>query len=134
MFASSDLNAQIFISCRGLAILTEFLEEDYYDSRTLVMTGIEGILRIFSLQGKYTPKNDLFRIMARTGVFGPLSLTLHVLFTGERELQDKEVINLILRIMLSFAQADEYVKQLVATENVLKRKSTVQSIIDSLAK
>ena len=126
MLASSDLNSQIFVSCRGLSILTEFLEEDYFESRGLVNTGIDGILRVFSLQGKYTPKNDLCRIMARTGVLEPLTHTLHILISGERNKEDEQVITSILKIMLTLAQADEYVKHLIATRTVLKRKSTSQ--------
>lgn len=121
MLASSDLNAQIFVSCRGLGILTELLEEDYYDAKILVMAGIEGIARVFSLQGKYTPRNDLCRIMARTGALEPLTHTLHILNAGEKNSEDDLAIASILRIMLTFAQADEYVKQLIATRTVLKR-------------
>ena len=121
ILASSDLNAQIFVSCRGLNILTEFLEEDYYEAKTLVSTGIEGTLRVFSLQGKYTPKNDLCRIMARTGVLEPLTHTLHVLLGAESSPDHVEALTSILQIMLNFAQADQYVKNLIATRNVLKR-------------
>lgn len=130
MLASSDLNAQIFVSCRGLGILTEFLEEDYYDSRTLVQTGIGGILRVFALQGKYTPKNDLCRVMARSGVLEPLTYTLHILVAnGRGRTEDDQVISCILKIMLTMAQADEYVKQLIATLPVLKRNcETSQSL------
>lgn len=125
MLASSDLNAQIFVSCRGLGILTEFLEEDYHDARTLVMTGIEGILRVFSLQGKYTPKNDLCRVMARSGVLEPLTYILHNLVTEQdRAADDDPAVRSILQIMLTFAQADEYVRQLIATLPVLKSECT----------
>lgn len=133
MLASSDLNAQIFVSCRGLGILTELLEEDYHEARTLVKTGIEGIARVFSLQGKYTPRNDLCRIMARTGVLEPLTHTLHVLNAGERDEEDDRAVSSILKIMLTFAQADEYVKQLVATRTVLKRTFS-SSILQDLTK
>jgi hypothetical protein len=105
IMASTPLNAQIFVSCRGLNILMEFLEEDYGSARELVVTGIEGILGVFGLQG-FTPKNDLCRIMARTGIMEPLSHILHYLLSQRRLVADDDSrIDDILQIMNLFSQA-----------------------------
>ena len=122
ILSSSDLNAQIFISCRGLTVLNQFLEEDYYESKLLVTSGIAGTLRLFALQGKYTPKNDLCRIMGQAGILEPLSHTLHVLLTGEQTKADVANLDAILQIMINLAQADAHVKKLIATRGLLKRK------------
>ncbi|ORY83111.1 hypothetical protein BCR37DRAFT_392469 [Protomyces lactucae-debilis] len=127
IMASSPLNAQIFVSCRGLNILMEFLEEDYSSARELVRTGIEGILGVFGLQG-FTPKNDLCRIMARTGIMEPLSHILHYLLSQRRiSVEDDGHIDDILQIMNLFSQADSYVIQLIASRHVLRQTRKLES-------
>lgn len=87
------------------------------------MTGIEGIQRILALQGRYTPRNDLCRIMAQAGIFEPLTHTLHILVTGLQGAEHTSAIAAILNIMLAFGQADEHVKLLIASEVILRRKA-----------
>lgn len=40
----------MFISCGGLNVLVEFLEEDYEAERDLVLIGVNGIWSVFKLQ------------------------------------------------------------------------------------
>ena len=50
MYSTSTLTLQMFVSCGGLGVLVEFLEEDYEAQRDLVVTGIYGICLVFELQ------------------------------------------------------------------------------------
>lgn len=50
MYSTSTLTLQMFVSCGGLSVLVEFLEEDYEAQRDLVVTGIDGICSVFELQ------------------------------------------------------------------------------------
>lgn len=47
---SSTLTLQMFISCGGLNVLVEFIEEDYTSQNELVNIGINGIWSVFELQ------------------------------------------------------------------------------------
>lgn len=50
MYSTSTLTLQMFVSCGGLSVLVEFLEEDYETQTDLVVTGIDGICSVFELQ------------------------------------------------------------------------------------
>ncbi|KAF7195760.1 Cytokinesis protein sepH [Pseudocercospora fuligena] len=116
------LTLQMFISCGGLNVLVEFLEEDYDSEagRELVLVGVNGIWSVFELQGP-TPKNDFCRIFSRSAVLYPLSLVLNrVLDEDDRELADV-IEGRIVNIFLLFSQAENHVKELIAERMVLKR-------------
>lgn len=49
MLQSSTLALQMFISCGGINVLVEFLEEDYHTQKELVLIGINGIWSVFEL-------------------------------------------------------------------------------------
>ncbi|OCF62357.1 STE/STE11/CDC15 protein kinase [Kwoniella mangroviensis CBS 10435] len=72
---SSALTLQMFISCRGLRILVELLDEDYALNKTLVLSSLEGISSVFDLQSP-TPKPDFVRMFVREGILDPLSTAL----------------------------------------------------------
>ena len=59
MYLTSTLTLQMFVSCGGLNVLVEFLEEDFDSDlgRELVLIGLNGVWSVFELQGP-TPKND----------------------------------------------------------------------------
>lgn len=46
----SALTLQMFISCRGLRHLVDLLDEDYSESKTLILSALEGIGSVFDLQ------------------------------------------------------------------------------------
>ncbi len=50
MYQTSTLTLQMFVSCGGLNVLVEFLEEDYEDERDLVLIGVNGVWSVFELQ------------------------------------------------------------------------------------
>jgi hypothetical protein len=50
MYQTSTLTLQMFISCGGLNVLVEFLEEDYDLERDLVLIGVNGVWSVFELQ------------------------------------------------------------------------------------
>lgn len=119
MYQTSMLTLQMFISCGGLNVLVEFLEEDYEAERDLVLVGVNGVWSVFELQGP-TPKNDFCRVFSRNGILYPLSLVLnHVLD------EDGEVAELIegriANIFHLFSQAENHVKESISDRMVLVR-------------
>ena len=50
MYQSSTLTLQMFISCGGLNVLVDFLEEDLETERDLVLIGVNGVWSVFELQ------------------------------------------------------------------------------------
>ncbi|KAI1875210.1 hypothetical protein JX265_004268 [Neoarthrinium moseri] len=121
MYTTSTLTLQMFVSAGGLNVLVEFLDEDYDNSRDLVLIGVNGIWNVFELQGP-TPKNDFCRIFARSKILDPLALVLHrVLDDDEEEEELTELIEgRIVNIFYLFSQAENYVKEMVTDRQVLK--------------
>jgi hypothetical protein len=50
MYQTSTLTLQMFVSAGGLNVLVEFLDEDYDESRDLLLIGVNGIWNVFELQ------------------------------------------------------------------------------------
>ncbi|KAN0085184.1 hypothetical protein V8E54_001651 [Elaphomyces granulatus] len=119
MYQSSTLTLQMFVSAGGLNVLVDFLEDDYEDERDLVLIGVNGIWRVFELQGS-TPKNDFCRILSRNSVLDPLSLVLSRVLDEEAE-QAKICEGRIANIFYIFSQAENHVKELVSERAVLHR-------------
>jgi len=120
MYLTSTLTLQMFVSCGGLNVLVEFLEEEYESDvgRELVLIGVNGVCSVFELQGP-TPKNDFCRIFSRSSVLYPLSLVLTRVLDEESELA-ADIEGRIVNIFLLFSQAENYVKETVADRMVLK--------------
>jgi hypothetical protein len=118
---TSTFSFQMFVSCGGLTVLVGFLEEDMETERELIEIGIDGVCRVFDLQGP-TPKNDFCRILSRSSILYPLSLALNKLL-DESGVKAEETIGQIVNIFLPFSQAENYVKEMVADRMVLKRMS-----------
>jgi len=123
MYQTSTLTLQMFISCGGLNVLVEFLEEDYDTDRDLVLIGVNGIWSVFELQGP-TPKNDFCRILSRSIVLYPLSLVLNRVLDEDGKLAQL-IEGRIANIFLLFSQAENYVKEIVAERMVLIRKDHI---------
>ena len=119
MYQTSTLTLQMFVSCGGLNVLVEFLEEDYDAERDLVLIGVNGVWSVFELQGP-TPKNDFCRIFSRSLVLYPLSLVLNRVLEEEGEFAEL-VEGRIVNIFFLFSQAENHVKESVADRMVLKR-------------
>ena len=61
MYQTSTLTLQMFVSAGGLNVLVEFLDEDYDETRDLVLIGVNGIWNVFELQARnFAPPN--FRV------------------------------------------------------------------------
>jgi hypothetical protein len=118
---TSTLALQMFISCGGLNVLVEFLEEDLESERDLVLIGVNGVWSVFELQGP-TPKNDFCRILSRSSTLYPLSLVLNKLLYEKGKLAE-QIEGRIVNIFLLFSQAENYVKEIVADRMVLIRMS-----------
>jgi len=118
---TSTLTMQIFVSCRGLNVIAQILEEDYRTEKDLVLVGVGAIWNVFHLQSFSTPKNEFCRIFAKSGILEPLSRILqHVLDDGETSAAEGNAQR-IVDTFLFFSQADGYVKELLASRNILKR-------------
>ncbi|KAF2461474.1 hypothetical protein BDY21DRAFT_418511 [Lineolata rhizophorae] len=119
MYQTSTLTLQMFVSCGGLNVLVEFLEEDFETERDLVLIGVNGVWNVFELQGP-TPKNDFCRIFSRSTVLYPLSLVLSRVLEEEGEMA-LLIEGRIVNIFLLFSKAENYVKETIADRMVLKR-------------
>jgi serine/threonine protein kinase len=119
MCRSEKLILQMFISCGGLYVLSEFLEEDYLSQKELVLIGIRGIWNVFQLQGS-TPRNDICRILSWGFVLGSLSEALPSILSDD-SLDDKDdVINMVTSIFFFFSRTESYVKESIASKNVFR--------------
>ncbi|MCO5580002.1 hypothetical protein L7F22_033868 [Adiantum nelumboides] len=67
---TSSSTLQMFIACRGLPILVNFLEPDYAKYREMVHVAIDGMWQVFNLQTT-TPRNDFCRIFSKNGPLEP---------------------------------------------------------------
>ena len=121
MCQGSTLTLQMFIGCGGLNVLCDFLEEDLETERDLVLIGVMGVYNVFELQGS-TPKNDFCRILSRNNILYPLSLVLNKVLYERSELSE-QIEGRIVHIFHIFSQAENYVKENIADNQILKRKS-----------
>ncbi|KAF3907335.1 hypothetical protein ABW20_dc0103627 [Dactylellina cionopaga] len=115
----SRLTLQMFVSCGGLNVLVELIEDDYSTHKELVLTGIEGVVDVFKLQGS-TPKNDFCRILSRHMVLRPLSLVLSQI-CREKEDRYESYCDKIVNLFFLFSQAENQVKEAIADRMTLKR-------------
>ncbi|EWC45711.1 hypothetical protein DRE_05048 [Drechslerella stenobrocha 248] len=115
----SRLTLQMFVSCGGLNVLVELIEDDYSTHKELVLTGIEGVVDVFKLQGS-TPKNDFCRILSRHVVLRPLALVLSQI-CRERGDRYENYCDKIVNLFFLFSQAENQVKEAIADRMTLKR-------------
>ncbi|KAF2840537.1 hypothetical protein M501DRAFT_1014552 [Patellaria atrata CBS 101060] len=121
MYQTSTLTLQMFISCGGLNVLVEFLEEDLETERDLVLIGVNGVWSVFELQGP-TPKNDFCRIFSRRNVLYPLSQVLSKVLDEKKSGELAQLVEgRIVNIFFFFSQAENFVKDAVADRMILKR-------------
>ncbi|THH30590.1 hypothetical protein EUX98_g3597 [Antrodiella citrinella] len=119
---SSILTLQMFISCRGLKVLVDLLDEDYSEQAELVIHALNGIGSVFELQSP-TTKNDFCRMFIREGLLDPLSSALLNIMTS-REGVAMEMNHKIIQIILVFcqvSQSDIHVRNALGTRKVVRR-------------
>ena len=77
----------MFISCRGLKVLVEMMDENYDEQKDLVWMAVDGICRVFELQASFSDgfaqnlaaiyqNQDPFRLTECNIIL--LQLTLHL--------------------------------------------------------
>ncbi|CAB4384200.1 unnamed protein product [Rhizophagus irregularis] len=118
---------QIFVSCRGLKVLVDLLQEDYAKHKQLIWIAVNGIWSVFELQSP-TPKNDFCRLLSKYGLLDPLSITLHNVIV-DPDPSAPCYVNKIVNIFLLFSQADAHIKEIMAT-----RTRVVPRIFEDLDK
>jgi hypothetical protein len=119
-----DYNLTIVIlSCRGLKVLVDLLDEDYTEQEELVVHALNGISNVFELQSP-TTKNDFCRMFIREGLLDPLSLALlNVMgIRGESTLETKMKIIQTLLVFCQVSQSDVHVRNALGTRQVIRRE------------
>ncbi|KAF9517267.1 hypothetical protein BS47DRAFT_1483463 [Hydnum rufescens UP504] len=119
---SSILTLQMFISCRGLKVLVELLDEDYSEQADLVAHALNGVGSVFELQSP-TPKNDFCRMFIREGLLDPLTSALLSVMNGKAD-ASAEMKFKILQILLVFcqvSQSDNHVRLALGTRKIVRR-------------
>ncbi|KAL1733487.1 hypothetical protein EV714DRAFT_204640 [Schizophyllum commune] len=119
---TSVLTLQMFISCRGLKVLVDLLDEDYTEQADLVVHALNGICSVFELQSP-TTKNDFCRMFIREGLLDPLSAALlNVMASqGESSMEIKMKIIQILQVFAQVSQSDIHVRNALGTRKVIRR-------------
>ncbi|KAI0682393.1 kinase-like protein [Cytidiella melzeri] len=119
---TSVLTLQMFISCRGLKVLVDLLDEDYTEQMELVVHALNGICSVFELQSP-TTKNDFCRMFIREGLLDPLSSALLNVMTSQGEIAEemnKKLIQIIL-VFCQVSQSDIHVRNALGTRKVVRR-------------
>ncbi|PIL35163.1 hypothetical protein GSI_02952 [Ganoderma sinense ZZ0214-1] len=119
---SSVLTLQMFISCRGLKVLVDLLDEDFTEQSELVIHALNGICSVFELQSP-TTKNDFCRMFIRDGLLDPLSSALLNVMASRGEIAD-DMNRKILQIILVFcqvSQSDIHVRNALGTRKIVRR-------------
>ncbi|BGP31514.1 Protein kinase of the Mitotic Exit Network [Rhodotorula toruloides] len=119
MCRTSLLTLQMFVSCQGLRSLVEMLDENYQEGKDLVWMAVDGISRVFEMQGPI-PRNDFCRILTQEAVLEPLSNALLSVCGDSDDLAESAKAK-IVHILLLFAQSDHKVKEAIAKRGVLLR-------------
>jgi hypothetical protein len=110
----------MFISCRGLRILVDMMDESYRENRDLVWMAIDGVLRVFEMQGS-APRNEFCRVLAQEGLLSPLASALLNSAKDDDDLADSAKAKAV-QILLLFGQSDLKVREALAVRPVVVRK------------
>ncbi|KAF4617839.1 hypothetical protein D9613_005703 [Agrocybe pediades] len=119
---TSVLTLQMFISCRGLKVLVDLLDEDYSEQTELVEHALNGIGSVFELQSP-TTKNDFCRMFIREGLLDPLSAALlNVMAIRDTPTMDTKMkVIQILLVFSQVSQSDIHVRNALGTRKVVRR-------------
>ncbi|KAJ7081641.1 hypothetical protein B0H15DRAFT_924208 [Mycena belliarum] len=117
---TSVMTLQMFISCRGLKVLVDLIDEDYTEQTELVVHALNGIGSVFELQSP-TTKNDFCRMFIREGLLDPLSAALlNVITTGGGSETKMKIIQILL-VFSQVSQSDIHVRNALGTRKVIRR-------------
>ncbi|KAI0292680.1 hypothetical protein B0F90DRAFT_1920254 [Multifurca ochricompacta] len=121
---TSVLTLQMFISCRGLKVLVDLLDEDFAEQSELIVHALNGIGSVFELQGPTSTKNDFCRLFIREGLLDPLSSALLNVMASRGEVAAADMKRKIIQILLVFcqvSQSDIHVRNALGTRKVVRR-------------
>ncbi|KAI0247582.1 hypothetical protein BJV78DRAFT_906498 [Lactifluus subvellereus] len=120
---TSVLTLQMFISCRGLKVLVDLLDEDFAEQSELIVHALNGIGSVFELQSPTSTKNDFCRLFIREGLLDPLSSALLNVMAnrGEPAADMKRKIIQILLVFCQVSQSDIHVRNALGTRKVVRR-------------
>ncbi|OBZ71172.1 Cytokinesis protein sepH [Grifola frondosa] len=128
---SSVLTLQMFISCRGLKVLVDLLDEDYTEQTDLVIHALNGICSVFDLQSP-TTKNDFCRMFIREGLLDPLTSALLTVMAnrGDVAADMKGKIIQIILVFCQVSQSDIHVRNALGTRKVVRRLLRACELLD----
>lgn len=114
--------AHVALSCRGLKVLVDLLDEDYAEESDLVVHALNGIGSVFELQSP-TTKNDFCRMFIREGLLDPLSAALLNVMTnkGAQAIAMKKKIIQIMLVFCQVSQSDIHIRNALGTRKVIRR-------------
>ncbi|KZT60691.1 Pkinase-domain-containing protein [Calocera cornea HHB12733] len=129
---SSPMTLQMFISCRGLKVLVDILDEDFSEQQELVVHALNGVRSVFELQSP-TPKNDFCRMFIREGLLDPLTSALLNIMSAEGDVANdmKDSILSVLLIFCQASQSDAHVRQALGTRTIVRRLLRAAEQLDS---
>ncbi|KZO92675.1 Pkinase-domain-containing protein [Calocera viscosa TUFC12733] len=129
---SSPMTLQMFISCRGLKVLVDILDEDFSEQQELVVHALNGVRSVFELQSP-TPKNDFCRMFIREGLLDPLTSALLNIMNAAGDVANdmKDSILSVLLIFCQASQSDAHVRQALGTRTIIRRLLRAAEQLDS---
>ncbi|EFA86693.1 putative protein serine/threonine kinase [Heterostelium album PN500] len=111
----------MFIACKGLPILVDFLLTPYVESKRLVCMAIDAIVNVFELQSP-TPKNDFCRLFSKVGLLRALGQVLSDVITdppsdlaNANSYPDK-----VINLLIMFSSADSVVRRSMSSVPVIE--------------
>ncbi|KAL6048786.1 Protein kinase of the Mitotic Exit Network [Balamuthia mandrillaris] len=90
MVSTSQLTLQMFVACRGLPVLVDYLHSPFENNRPLVWMAIDAVNKVFELQNASLPRNDFCRLFTKSGLLTPLANALMHVVNDEGEGWDPE--------------------------------------------
>ncbi|KAF9580666.1 hypothetical protein BGW38_002598 [Lunasporangiospora selenospora] len=130
---SNPMTLQMFISCRGLRTLIEFLQGNYSTKKDLVWIAINGIHSVFNLQS-LTPRNDFCRLLAKQGLLDPLSAALYntIRDPNGASCTEKIVQDLPLPLKVVMLKCIKNISMNSNTLDVLQNASAIHTLVKVL--
>ncbi|KAL0486218.1 serine/threonine-protein kinase [Acrasis kona] len=126
MCNTSALTLQMFIACRGLPVLVEFLIHDnrqhFEVIKDMIYNAIDAVMQVFNIPEKKTrtPKNDFCRLFSKCNLMSRLSDVMLNL-TISNDPQSHFYLDKVMSILLLFSDSDSSVKARTAQPGNLNK-------------
>eukprot|EP00005_Dracoamoeba_jomungandri_P006994 CAMPEP_0174270978 /NCGR_PEP_ID=MMETSP0439-20130205/46360_1 /TAXON_ID=0 /ORGANISM="Stereomyxa ramosa, Strain Chinc5" /LENGTH=1143 /DNA_ID=CAMNT_0015360679 /DNA_START=77 /DNA_END=3508 /DNA_ORIENTATION=- len=114
MCTTSQLTLQMFVACKGLPVLVEYLRSSYPENKELIWMAIDAVQKVIYMQVPSLPRNDFCRLFAKCNLFTPLVQTLKNILNDKES--PKDLANVISDVLLVFSAADCVVKVRLASK------------------